>query len=76
MELRQGEEIGEHSTGDHEEMLVILDGAGEVCVEGHEPLAIRGGQAAYVPPRSTHNVRNPASPLLRYIYVVAPVRET
>lgn len=76
VELREGEEIGEHSTGDHEEVLVILDGAGEVCVEGHEPLAVHGGQAAYVPPRSKHNVRNPGSPLLRYIYVVAPVRGT
>ena len=73
VELAQGEEIGEHSTKDHEETLVVLEGSGVVHVEGHEPLAVRGGQSVYIPPRSTHNVRNPESPLLRYIYVVVPV---
>jgi len=74
VELARGEEIGAHSTGDHEETLVVLDGAGEVHIEGHDVMPIRGGQSVYIPPQSTHNVRNPASPLLRYVYVVAPVR--
>jgi mannose-6-phosphate isomerase-like protein (cupin superfamily) len=73
VELAQGAEIGQHSTGDHEETLVVLDGTGMVHVDGHEPLAVRGGQSVYIPPRSTHNVRNPECPLLRYIYVVSPV---
>jgi len=74
VELARGEEIGEHSTGDHEETLVVLEGAGEVHVAGHDVMPIRGGQSVYIPPQSTHNVRNPASPLLRYVYVVAPIR--
>jgi len=74
VELAQGEEIGQHSTGDHEETLVVLEGAGEVHVDGHEVMPIRAGQSVYIPPQSTHNVRNPAAPLLRYVYVVAPVR--
>lgn len=73
VELRAGEEIGEHSTGDHEEVLIILEGKGEVSVGGHKPLAMRQGQAVYIPPRSKHNVRTVDSPLLRYIYVVSPV---
>jgi len=72
VELAQGEEIGEHSTKDHEETLVVLEGAGVAHVEGHEPMPIRGGQSVYIPPHSRHNVRNPDTPLLRYIYVVAP----
>ena len=76
VELRQGEEIGEHSTGNHEEVLVIIEGRGEMVIEGHSPLAIRGGQEAYVPPRTRHNVRNAGSLPLRYIYVVAPVPAT
>jgi len=74
VELAQGEEIGEHSTKDHEETLVVLEGAGVAHVDGHEPMPIRGGQSVYIPPHSTHNVRNPECPLLRYIYVVAPAR--
>ncbi|MCX5672119.1 MAG: cupin domain-containing protein [Planctomycetota bacterium] len=74
VELKAGEEIGEHSTGDHEEVLVMIEGEGEVRVEGHPPLAVRGGQAVYIPPQSRHNVRNAGAPLLRYIYIVAPTR--
>jgi len=73
VELAPGDEIGEHSTGDHEEVLVVIEGTGRVCVEGHDPLTIQGGQEAYIPPRSTHNVRNTGEGTLRYIYVVAPV---
>ena len=73
VELAPGEEIGEHSTGRHEEVLVVIDGTGQVHVEGHDPLTIRGGQEAYIPPQSTHNVRNTGEATLRYIYVVAPV---
>ncbi len=76
VELRQGEEIGEHSTGNHEEALVVIEGRGEVMVEGHHPLAIRGGQEVYVPPHTRHNVRNTGSHPLRYIYVVAPAAAT
>ena len=73
VKLATGEEIGEHSTGRHEEVLVVIDGTGQVHVEGHDPLTIRGGQEAYIPPQSTHNVRNTGEAPLRYIYVVAPV---
>jgi len=75
VELARGEEIGQHSTGDHEETLLVLEGTGVVHVHGREPMAVHGGQSVYIPPRSTHNVRNPDSPLLRYIYVVAPVAD-
>lgn len=74
VELAAGEEIGEHSTGDHEEVLVVIQGTGQAHVEGHQPLAIHGGQEVYIPPHSKHNVRNTAEETLRYVYVVAPVR--
>ncbi len=45
VELARGEEIGEHSTGDHEETRVVIEGAGEVHVEGHGVRPIRRGQA-------------------------------
>ncbi len=76
VELAPGEEIGEHSTGDHEEVLVVIEGAGQVHVDGHDPLVIEGGRVAYIPPQSTHNVRNTGQATLRYIYVVAPVAAT
>ena len=71
--LKRSEECGEHSTGAHEEVLVILEGSGHVETEGCEPLPVREGQAVYVPPQTTHNVRNTEAPLLRYVYIITPV---
>jgi len=73
--LAEGEECGEHSTEAHEETLVILEGRGHALAKGHDPVAIAAGQCVYVPPHTVHNVRNDASPRLRYIYIVSPIGE-
>jgi mannose-6-phosphate isomerase-like protein (cupin superfamily) len=71
--LKQGEDCGEHTTGAHEECLVVLEGRGEARVKGREPLAIEAGRVVYIPPHTTHCVHNVDCPVLRYVYVVAPV---
>ena len=69
--LQGGGNVGEHSTKDHEEMLVILEGAGEVEAEGHGRRPAQAGQVVFIPPRTTHNVYNTDSAPLRYVYIVA-----
>lgn len=69
--LQSGGNVGEHSTKDHEEMLVILEGAGEVEAEGHGRRPVQAGQVVFIPPRTTHNVYNTDSAPLRYVYIVA-----
>lgn len=71
--LKSGEDVGEHSTGDHEEIVIVLEGRGVACAAGREPLPLEAGQAVYVPPHTTHNMKNLDAPVFRYIYVVAPV---
>lgn len=71
--LADGDEIGEHSTKGHEEVLVILEGAGTVVLEGHDNLKVRAGDVAYIPPHTAHNVVNTEGDRLRYVYIVAPV---
>jgi mannose-6-phosphate isomerase-like protein (cupin superfamily) len=71
--LKRGESVGEHSTGDNEEMLIILEGEGEIEVGGIEREKIKQGQIAYNPPNTKHNVYNTNSPILRYIYVVTGI---
>jgi mannose-6-phosphate isomerase-like protein (cupin superfamily) len=68
--LEPGGDVGRHSTGENEEMLVILQGRGALECEGCANLEIAGGQIAYVPPRTSHNVCNRGSVPLTYIYVV------
>jgi quercetin dioxygenase-like cupin family protein len=70
--LQPGKAGEEHSTEGFEEMLVILDGNGEVHFEGTQlPLGSR--QTVYIPPRTTHFVKNTGTVPLRYVYVVTPV---
>ena len=53
--LAAGESVGQHTTGLREEVIVVLEGRGEVRVEGVGPLAVEAGMAAYVPP-ATENL--------------------
>jgi len=60
----------EHTTGDYEEMLVILRGEGEVVVAGGEPMAVHAGEIAYIPPHTKHFVRNTGDEVLQYVFIV------
>jgi quercetin dioxygenase-like cupin family protein len=71
--LGKGECIGEHTTGGHEELIIILEGDGEIEAEGSGRNKITAGQVAYNPPFTKHNVFNTGTKVLRYIYVVAKV---
>jgi len=73
--LQPGESIGQHSTKDHEELLVFLSGKG-VALIGDPPRRIEIGQGkvAYIPPHTTHNMKNIGTEPFVYIYCVAPVK--
>jgi mannose-6-phosphate isomerase-like protein (cupin superfamily) len=69
--LEPGNSVGAHSTGDCEEVLLILEGEGEAHVAGHPPLALSAGNAVYIPPDHEHDIHNHGDTRLRYVYVVA-----
>ena len=68
--LEPGGNVGRHATGGNEEMIVVLEGRGALECEGCVQLEIAGGQIAYVPPQTCHNVCNRGTAQLTYIYVV------
>jgi len=70
--LKPWEAVGWHTTGDHEEALVILRGSGEAQIEGRKPMPIASRMMVYIPPATRHNVQNTGRELLEYVYVVAP----
>ena len=70
--LSPGKDVGKHSTGNHEELIVILSGEGELEVDGAGRTKIRAGMVAYNPPQTEHNVINTGKEPLAYVYVVAP----
>jgi len=68
--LGPGEEVGEHTTEDREELLVVLDGSiALIGPDGEHPLNV--GQAAFIPLATVHNVINRSKAPARYIYVLA-----
>ena len=71
--LEAGESVGEHSTKHKEEVLVIFSGKAEVSTDKAEPFIAEAESLVYVPPKTTHNVKNIGTGTLRYVYIVAPV---
>jgi quercetin dioxygenase-like cupin family protein len=69
--LKPGAEVGSHNTDDYEELIVVLEGAGEVETAGVGRRKLAHGQVAYNPPHTQHNVINTGKELLRYIYIVS-----
>ena len=71
--LQPGENVGSHNTGMHEELLVILEGIGEVEAQGVEKQRVSKQSVVYISPSNQHNVSNIGSTPLRYIYVVSKI---
>ncbi len=69
--LAPGRAVGRHSTGDREEALVVLEGAGRLTLAGGDALDLLPGCLAYCPPESEHDVLNVGPGLLRYVYITA-----
>ena len=63
--------VGKHSTGRHEEVLIVLEGKGEMILGDGHTLPVEANHAVYCPPGTTHDVRNTGRKPLRYVYVVA-----
>ena len=72
--LNPGEEVGEHSTKDKEEIIVFFEGKAEILSNGHQPVVAHGNSVAYMPPDTKHNVRNIGKSTLRYVYIVSSVK--
>lgn len=56
---------------DQEEVYVVLDGTGEMCV-GDERRTVTAGQAVFVPPGVFHQLTNVGDLPLRMLYCYAP----
>ena len=73
--LKPGESIGAHSTDGCEEIIIVLEGKGELLIENSASFKMKDGFVFYCPPRTLHNVTNAGDQLLKYIYVTAAVNK-
>jgi len=69
--LDPGKSVGQHSTEGHEEILIVLEGQGEMLFHDGSKLEVKANTALYCPPRTEHDVKNTGKGSLRYVYVVA-----
>jgi len=74
--LEAGKSCGQHSTKNHEELLVFLMGQGELQIGENNRFEVGAGKVAYIPPETLHDVHNTQSAPLAYIYCVAPVSDS
>jgi mannose-6-phosphate isomerase-like protein (cupin superfamily) len=72
--LEPNKSVGRHSTGQHEELLVILEGQGEMSFRDGSKLELKANRALYCPPETEHDVSNTGRNVLRYVYIVASTR--
>jgi mannose-6-phosphate isomerase-like protein (cupin superfamily) len=69
--LAPGKSIGVHNSGQNEEMIVPLEGQGELRFPNHPPLLLKSGLITYAPAHTEHDVTNTGSTTLRYIFITA-----
>jgi quercetin dioxygenase-like cupin family protein len=69
--LAPGHSVGKHSTQQHEEILVVLEGTGEMQFHDGSRLELKANTVLYCPPETEHDVKNTGSGDLRYVYIVA-----
>ncbi|NVO15260.1 MAG: cupin domain-containing protein [Rhodoplanes sp.] len=68
--LAPGKSIGVHNSGVNEEMLVPLEGEGELRFP-NRTVRIAPGMVTYAPAHSEHDVINTGTTRLRYIFITA-----
>src|SRR5512139_1998179 len=69
--LMPGQDVGAHNTKNYEELIIVLNGEGQIEAGTEGRRKISGGQIAYNPPNTEHNLFNTGITPLRYIYVVS-----
>jgi quercetin dioxygenase-like cupin family protein len=72
--LEPGRSVGKHSTEHHEEILIVLEGQGEMRFADGTKLELSARTALYCPPETGHDVWNTGAGTLRYVYVIADAR--
>jgi len=69
--LEPGGATPQHCTGGVREMIVCLEGSVTVYKQGSEPVGLSAGEMTFIPPATTHEVRNEGKETAGYLFVYA-----
>lgn len=73
--LEPGKDVGEHTTENGEELIMMFEGKGEVVFNGRMEV-VKAPCVVLVPAHTVHNVWNTSETLLKYVYVVVASDES
>ena len=73
--LQPGESVGEHTTGEREEAVVILKGSGEAIINKKDIIAIEENAVLYIPSQIDHDIKNTGSGVLEYIFITSQAQD-
>lgn len=74
--VQPGDSGSEHSSKSWQEMLVVLQGQGEVIIGGGtQKLPIQAGEAVYIPRQTIHQLHCTGDSALQYVYIAAKTVE-
>jgi len=69
--LKPKESVGEHSTKDREEIIIVLKGKARVRYGKKGRFILKEKTFAYLPCGTKHNLENAGAGLLQYTYITA-----
>jgi mannose-6-phosphate isomerase-like protein (cupin superfamily) len=64
-----------HSTEIYEEMIVVLEGEGQVRITKQQNLDLKFGNIAFIPPNTEHQVFNTGIKNFKYIYIATKSKQ-
>lgn len=74
IDLAPGKSVGKHNTEHYEELVIVLEGQGEMLFADGSKLPVVANSAVYCPPDTEHDVVNTGTGALRYVYVVSKAK--
>ena len=69
--LNPGQNVGEHTTGEYEEVIIVLQGNGETRINHKSILQIDCRAVLYIPPETKHDIKNTGDRVLEYIFITS-----
>jgi len=69
--LKPSENVGEHTTDEREEVIIVLKGKGKAIIGKNEIFNIESNIVLYIPPKTLHDIKNTGSDPLEYIFVTS-----
>ncbi len=71
--LGPGKSVGEHSTEEKEEAVIVFKGTAQVFLLGKPWQRVKANSLVYIPPHTIHDIKNSGKGMLKYVFLTTKV---